>query len=423
MRRTSNVNASKSKLRQQAEAILRKAPHEMAPASEADMGRLLYELQVHQVELTLQNAELRRSQEELQRTRDKYVALYDFAPVGYLTLDGRGTILEANLTAATMLGMKRGALLGTLLSRFICRDVQDTFYLHCRRVMDEGATHTCDLQMQRPDGTSFVARLESHAVDATAQSTGRCHTILSDVTALKQEEAARQQNEHLAILGRMAATFSHEVRNPLQALRLYAEILEEEVAKSLPDSQSESREHIDYALTVILEQAARMSHIVQDYLSLARLGTISREPTDLGRFITEIAHDQCETLTRHGVTLRLEGVDDLGWALIHTNTLRRAILNLIQNAMEAMGDGGCLTLRGRHANGQLHLDIMDTGSGIAPEMLAKIFTPFHTTKAEGTGLGLYVVQEIIAAHDGGIGVESEPGQGTTFTLTLPRFMP
>jgi signal transduction histidine kinase len=88
--------------------------------------------------------------------------------------------------------------------------------------------------------------------------------------------------------------------------------------------------------------------------------------------------------------------------------------------MDAIGANGRLTLRGRETEHQLQLDIIDTGPGIAPELISEIFTPFHTTKAEGTGLGLYVVQEVIAAHEGQIVVDSELGKGTTFTITLPR---
>ncbi|WP_089718141.1 GAF domain-containing sensor histidine kinase [Candidatus Entotheonella palauensis] len=241
-----------------------------------------------------------------------------------------------------------------------------------------------------------------------------------DQTASKQAEETLQRDDRLAMLGRLAATFSHEVRNPLQALRLYAEILEEEVAEHFPDLQSAPRKIMDDALMVIREEATRMSDIVQDYLSLARLGTITREPVDLGVLIAGIVREQREALTRHGLSLQLDGIEDLGEALLHPSTFRRAIFNLLQNAMEAMAGGGCLTLRGRQASEQLQLDIVDTGPGIPPEALSEIFTPFHTTKAEGTGLGLYVVQEIIAAHDGRIGVESELGQGTAFSISLPR---
>jgi len=116
---------------------------------------------------------------------------------------------------------------------------------------------------------------------------------------------------------------------------------------------------------------------------------------------------------------RLEGVHTLGTLALHPGTFRRALLNLVQNALDAMPQGGLLTLRGQRTATDVRLQVQDTGSGIPPAQLAAIFEPLYTTKPGGTGLGLYIVQEIIAAHGGQVTVESVVGQGTTFTVTLP----
>jgi len=105
---------------------------------------------------------------------------------------------------------------------------------------------------------------------------------------------------------------------------------------------------------------------------------------------------------------------------VHATTLRRAVLNLVQNALEAMPQGGTLTLAGRRTPAHVQLQIRDTGSGIPAERFATIFEPLYTTKPGGTGWGLYIVQEIVVAHGGQVTVESVEGEGTTFTLTLPR---
>jgi signal transduction histidine kinase len=103
----------------------------------------------------------------------------------------------------------------------------------------------------------------------------------------------------------------------------------------------------------------------------------------------------------------------------HSSTLHRALLNLVQNALDAMGPGGSLTVRGQVTATQVQLHVQDTGMGIPAAQHARIFEPLYTTKPGGTGLGLYIVHEIVAAHEGHVTVESEEGQGTTFTLTLP----
>jgi two-component system sensor histidine kinase HydH len=118
--------------------------------------------------------------------------------------------------------------------------------------------------------------------------------------------------------------------------------------------------------------------------------------------------------------VQCEHLADLGPVEFHANTLRRAVLNLVQNALDAMDPGGTVTLSGQSTVDQVQLQVRDTGSGIPAERLAQIFEPLHTTKPGGTGLGLYIVQEIMAAHGGQVTVESVEGQGTTFTLTLPR---
>src|ERR671932_1536568 len=109
----------------------------------------------------------------------------------------------------------------------------------------------------------------------------------------------------------------------------------------------------------------------------------------------------------------------MGQVAFHPSTLRRALLNLVQNALDAMPQGGTLTLAGQRTATHVQLQVQDTGCGIPAEQLAKIFEPLYTTKPGGTGLGLYIVQEIVAAHGGHVTVESVVGQGSTFTVTLP----
>ena len=131
-----------------------------------------------------------------------------------------------------------------------------------------------------------------------------------------------------------------------------------------------------------------------------------------------LALEMQEQLDAHGITLHLEGLGDLGQVALQ-HVFRRVLLNLVQNAVDAMPQGGTLTIRGQREETQVRLEISDTGSGIPTDQFPLLFTPFHTTKSEGTCLGLYVVQQVVAAHEGEVTVTSAPGQGTTFTITLP----
>jgi two-component system sensor histidine kinase HydH len=160
--------------------------------------------------------------------------------------------------------------------------------------------------------------------------------------------------------------------------------------------------------------------LVQQYLSLARLANLQREPIDFSVYLTAFCEELQGALSTRGITLKCRSLAGLGHVALHSNSFRRVLLNLVNNAIEAMPDGGALTLAGQSREDAVRLDLTDTGCGIAPEQMALLFSPLHTTKPEGTGLGLYLVREIVSAHGGEITVTSEPGVGTTLTLTLPR---
>jgi signal transduction histidine kinase len=241
--------------------------------------------------------------------------------------------------------------------------------------------------------------------------------------ALQREIAERQRLEredqraqHFLLLGRLAANVSHEIRNPLSAITLHVELLQEELRQPSPNSA----EVMAQSFTEITTQLGRLHDLVQDYLSLARVATIECTPQDLGAAVESWAHEWQPLAAAQGVTLQLEGFMDLGQAVFHANTLRRVVLNLVHNALDAMPQGGTLTLAAQGTATQVQLHVRDTGNGIPAAQLPHIFEPLYTTKPEGTGLGLYIVREIVTAHAGEITVQSVEGHGTTFLLTLPR---
>jgi signal transduction histidine kinase len=233
--------------------------------------------------------------------------------------------------------------------------------------------------------------------------------------ALAQAQRDAQRTQHFAMLGRLAAGVSHEIRNPMAALTLHIDLLDEELHDRAPESAAMVAE----LLTEIKTQMARVEDLLQDYLSLVRVSTIERTPQDLGEALQAWADEWQQLAQSQGVTLRLEGITHLGKIALHPSTFRRALLNLVQNALDAMPQGGLLIIRGQRTATHVQLHVQDTGSGIPAEQLTTIFEPLYTTKPGGTGLGLYIVQEIVTAHGGQLTVESVVGQGTTFTVTLP----
>ncbi|NQX00493.1 PAS domain S-box protein [bacterium] len=181
------------KLRREAEAIQLErtagAPEPATESSPHEMRRLLHELQVHQIELEMQNEELRRGQWEIEAARARYFDLYDLAPVGYLTLDEQGKILESNYAASRLLGLSRRGLVQQSITRFIRPEEQDTYYLQCRRLLDSGLPQVSEIRMMGRDREEFWARLEA-ASSRTADGVAEIRIILSEVTERKQAEAA-----------------------------------------------------------------------------------------------------------------------------------------------------------------------------------------------------------------------------------------
>src|SRR5436309_2052430 len=176
-------------LRERAEMLAQKSRTDIMKMTPRDVQHFIYELQVHQIELQLQNEELRDAQIELEESRDRYSDLYEFAPVGYVTLDKKGKILESNLTVATMLGIERQALLRAHLSKFVSRESQDQWHLKQQAAFASGETkQECEIEMCRADGGRFSVRLEMNIFQVAGAL--RCRAAVVDITQRKKAEEA-----------------------------------------------------------------------------------------------------------------------------------------------------------------------------------------------------------------------------------------
>jgi len=398
--------------------ILRQRLKELENAEEITLEELqntAEQLRVAEEELRQQQDELRKTRQQVAVERERYAALFDLAPDGYLVTNAAGVIQEANRTAVALLAVSQEVLVGKPLVLWIAEEDRLAFHTQLEHLTQALRVHDWELRLQPQQGSAFPVSVTVGVHRSLQESEPVLYWLLHDLTERKRVEETLRRTESLALLGKLAAGVSHEIRNPLGAIMLHMDLLEEELQDLLPERPAQITE----PLAEVRTQLTRLDDLVQDYLSLARIASLQREPTDMGAFVDTFLQEVAPQVARCGVMLRREGATSLGSVALHTNTFRRVLLNLVQNALEAMPQGGTLTLRGWQTASRVHLDISDTGTGIPADQLAQIFEPLYTTKPTGTGLGLYMVREIVAAHDGEIRVTSHIVSGTTFTITLP----
>lgn len=232
--------------------------------------------------------------------------------------------------------------------------------------------------------------------------------------ALREQHAAGQQRDHLTQLGVVAAGVVHEVRNPLTAIKTRAH----QLRRSLPEATAD--------LTVIEDEIRRLDRILDDFLQFARPAEPRRETVDAAGLLRGIQDLVSRPLAERRVTVHLEAPNDLTLDADPAQ-LRQVLLNLVRNAADSLTDGGSIILRARAgmdsrsrpASPVVMLEVADSGAGIPPEVQARLFEPFVSTKPCGTGLGLSIAARLVEAHGGHLQYQTRPGHGTVFTMVLP----
>jgi hypothetical protein len=240
--------------------------------------------------------------------------------------------------------------------------------------------------------------------------------LVDKMGRLRSAQARMLHAENLATIGRMAAHVAHEIRNPLTTIGGFARAILK---------HPERPERISGSAQVIIEEVQRLESILSQVMDFSRPARPEFAACDLGELLKRTAAELAPALQPRGVVLDLEVEPGVSAVQADGEKLKQVILNLVRNAAEAMLGGGAvaLGLRRAGAGGGVEVTVSDTGPGIAPKLLDKIFSPFFTTKPDGTGLGLAVSRKIVEDHGGKITVKSEVGHGTSFSIQLPAERP
>ena len=411
-----------AKLRRQAEAIARgkaaKSPENLEALSLEETRQILHELRVHQIELEMQNEELRRVQAELEVSRARYFDLYDLAPVGYCTLNEKGLILEANLTTATLLGMTRGALVKQPITRFIFKEDQDIYYHHRKQLFETGALQVCELRMVKNDGTQFCGHLAATAAQ-NADGAPVCRAVMTDITERKRMEEELLKADKLESVGILAGGIAHDFNNILTSISGNI---------SMAKMQVTPGHKIFYLLSAAETSSVRAQGLTRQLLTFAKGGTPVKEIASIQKLIRESSLFVLQG-SKSGCEFQM--AEDLWPVEADVGQISQVISNVVINANQAMPEGGTIRITAENLMPEkiheipvkpgryVRISIKDQGVGIVEKHLLKIFDPYFTTKQAGSGLGLATSYSIIKKHNGHISVNSLPGAGATFHIYLP----
>jgi two-component system, NtrC family, sensor histidine kinase HydH len=222
-------------------------------------------------------------------------------------------------------------------------------------------------------------------------------------------------NDHEVSLAELAGGFIHEIKNHLGSLALNLQLL----AEDFEDPQNQRERRALQRVHRLQGECQRLVDVANDFLKFARLKDVARSPCALGRIVEEMIDFFTPTARAAAIDIKAYLPADLPPVALDKDLFKQALLNLMLNAEQAMPEGGALTIQAMAADSHITLSLIDTGRGIPPETLPRIFEPFFSTKPGGCGLGLPTTKKIVEAHHGAIDVQSEPGKGTKFTIRLP----
>ena len=424
-------------LRKQAEETVQgkagQIPESLDALSPEASRELLHDLRVHQIELEMQNEELRRAREELEASRARYFDLYDLAPAGYLTMGETGMILEANLAVATMLGVARGALVKQPLSRFIFREDLDSYFQHRKLLLKAEAPQPCELRLARNDAPPCWARLEATAAQNDAGEPVY-RVVVSDITERKNAEAEREQllaseqearamaEKAIQLRDEFISIASHELKTPITSLQGFAQLLQRELARNGtmdPDLLSKAMDRID-------QQAKRLSSLTDQLLNLSRLQAgklaLHRKQADLSEMIGMVIEDERHVHSGRAIELHRVGSD--GLAFIDPLRIEQVLVNLIDNAIKFSPQDSKIdvSIDGSEP-GWVKVAVRDRGAGIPKEEQERVFERYYQAHSggylTGMGIGLFISRQIVEMHGGTVTYEEPQGNGSLFVVRLP----
>ncbi len=388
-------------LRDDAEMQLARSPESSPDLKGQTPEALIHELQVHQIELETQAEELRKAHLALEESRDKYLDLYDFAPLGYLTLSDKALITDSNLTGAALLGIERSRLVKVRFSKFVAENDADEWYRYFLNVLKQEEKRTCTLILNRGDGSSFPAQLEGIRITGS-DGAFMVRIAFIDITELKRaEKALRETNKKLNLLSSITR---HDINNQLVTINGFLELLHRKVPN---DPERE-----DF-FEKITNASARIDAMIQFTREYEKIG--SNAPV----------WQDCHILVNNAIKQTPLGdvmvKNDLpaGIEVFADPLMVKVWYNLMDNAVKYGGKISIIRFSAQERDSVQIIVCEDDGDGILAEEKERIFDRGF---GKNTGLGLTLSREILAITGITISETGEPGEGARFEITVSKDM-
>ncbi len=424
------------------------------PRTDADTQRLLHELQVHQIELEMQNAELQGARDQMEALLEKYTDLYDFAPVGYFSMDEQGLILEVNLTGAALLGVERSRLINRRLQRFVAPTSRPIFLAFLEKVFAGPGKQVCEASLLNEDGTPFWADFQAASAASLSGARKWCRVAVSDITALKRAEEAQRRMEALDAANRELKREIVRRKAVEEALKKSERYASQLLAESL-QLQKQLRHLSHQVLQAQEEERKRISRELHDEIAQIltainlHLAVLKKEAAPNGKDLKrKIAHTQrlveksVNIVHQFAGQLRPAALDDLGlipalhsyvkdfakrtglsvhftsftrgWTELLDSDKRTVLYRVAQEALTNVAkhaQASLVKVSIRKRRGVIRMEVQDNG---------KSFEVRGVLSAKrNKGLGLLGMRERVEMVGGRFAVESSPGKGTTIRAEIP----
>lgn len=333
---------------------------------------------------------------------------------GILLLTPEGRVARWNRGTERVLGYMPAEINQIHFSSFYQADPKNKD--KWKEILESAQLENCvrdDGWLVRKDGSQFYASVEAIACRGASASLYGYLIVLRDDTEQKQLREGINEKEHMATIGTTTAMLAHEIKNPLNGMSTTVQLLEH----SLRNDVQLTKEGLIETVRDLKKEIARLQSLLGDFQTISHPQRLTLQPVDLQEVMHEVLALGIPESLKHQIEVVEEYAPDLPRIQGDANKLKQAFLNLVKNSCEAMRSGGTLTAKAYADEEGVRVEIIDTGEGI-PEGL-DVFQPFRSTKADGTGLGLVIVRQLILAHNGSIYYSSQPGRYTAFRVILP----